>query len=277
MKRKIWIGCGVLVLAAAVWIGARNINATAETDDAEEENVVSVLASTGESEDLTEDSLEKLEAVEHAAESDEKNASEDSEKGVLYSIKTSNGNNIGMVPIVNGSAVVLLDGSYATTYQGDYMPEEMDAFAIKLEDVNARIASNGKIGEWSFYREAMLREFEIPSGVTAIEKFAFARSNLSSVAIPEGVTSIGYGAFYHCDALSEVTIPDSVTTIEEYAFSHTPWLKNWMAGGEESGENAENSDFLIVGDGILLAYRGDEKNPALPEEVKSVAPGALGE
>lgn len=277
MKRKMWIGCGVLILGAAVWIGARNINATAETEDVKEENVVSVLASTGESEELTEDSLEELEAVEHAAETDGNSATDDSEEGVLYSIKTSNGNNIGMVPIVNGSAVVLLDGSYATTYQGDYMPEELDAFALKLENVNAQIASNGKIGEWSFYREAMLKEFEIPAEVTAIEKFAFARSNLSSVVIPEGVTSIGYGAFYHCDALSEVTIPDSVTTIEENAFSHTLWLKNWMAGGGESEEETEKSDFLIVGDGILLAYRGSEENPALPEEVKSVVPGALGE
>lgn len=281
MKRKIWIGCGVLVLAAAVWIGARNINATAETENADEENVVSVLASGGDStEELSEDSLEELEAVEEAAETGGGSTAEVSEEGLLYRIETSAVNNLGMVPIVNGSAIVLLDGSYAKTYQGDYEPQEMDAFALKVENEAAKASSNGKIGEWAFYREAMLKEFEFPEGVTSVEKFAFARSNLSSVVIPEGVTSIGYGAFYHCDALSEVSIPDSVTTIEENAFTHTLWLKNWMAGGEENEkeeENPDSSDFLIVGDGILLAYRGSEEDPVLPEEVKSVVPGALGE
>ncbi len=278
MKRKVWIGCGVLVLAAAVWIGARNINATAETEITDEENVVSVLASGGDStEELPEDSLE---AAEEAAEVGENSVADDSEEGLLYRIETSAVNNMGMVPIVNGSAIVLLDGSYAKTYQGDYEPQEMDAFALKVENEAAKASSNGKIGEWAFYREAMLKKFEFPGGVTSIEKFAFARSNLSSVVIPEGVTSIGYGAFYHCDSLSEVSIPDSVTTIEENAFSHTLWLKNWMAGGDESeneSENSGSSDFLIVGDGILLAYRGSEGNPVLPEEVKSVVPGALGE
>ena len=79
-------------------------------------------------------------------------------------------------------------------------------------------------------------------------------------------------------------IPESVTVIEENAFSHTPWLENWMAGGteetaEETGitETSDADDFLIVGDGILLAYRGSETDPELPAEVKSIVPGALGE
>ena len=47
---------------------------------------------------------------------------------------------------------------------------------------------------------------------------------------------------------------------------------------EEATEVPETSgvdDFLIVGDGILLAYRGSEEEPELPAEVKSVAPGVL--
>ena len=32
------------------------------------------------------------------------------------------------------------------------------------------------------------------------------------------VTSIGYEAFYHCNGLTSVTIPNSVTSIGEYAF-----------------------------------------------------------
>ena len=39
--------------------------------------------------------------------------------------------------------------------------------------------------------------------------------NLTSLTIPDGVTTIGYRAFYDCDSLTSVTIPDSVTTIGE--------------------------------------------------------------
>ncbi|MBQ9084209.1 MAG: leucine-rich repeat domain-containing protein [Clostridia bacterium] len=42
--------------------------------------------------------------------------------------------------------------------------------------------------------------------------------NLTSVTIPDSVTSIGSYAFYDCDSLTSVTIPDSVTSIGRYAF-----------------------------------------------------------
>jgi hypothetical protein len=43
-------------------------------------------------------------------------------------------------------------------------------------------------------------------------------SELTSITIPNGVTSIGDYAFFYCIGLTSVTIPNSVTSIEEYAF-----------------------------------------------------------
>ena len=42
--------------------------------------------------------------------------------------------------------------------------------------------------------------------------------NMTSVDIPDGITTIGEFAFYECKSLTEATIPDSVTSIERYAF-----------------------------------------------------------
>ena len=58
---------------------------------------------------------------------------------------------------------------------------------------------------------------ELP--VKEIQLAAFSYSDITSVIIPEGVTSIGPRAFEHCYDLVSVTIPNSVTGINDYTFN----------------------------------------------------------
>lgn len=63
-------------------------------------------------------------------------------------------------------------------------------------------------------------EFEENSSCNSIENFAFAYAPyLSSISIPEGITSIGSYAFSNCSNLTEAIIPTSITSIDYYSFS----------------------------------------------------------
>ena len=55
--------------------------------------------------------------------------------------------------------------------------------------------------------------------INKIGDYAFKNcSSLTSVNIPSGVTSIGYGAFEYCTGLIDITIPDGVQVINSFAF-----------------------------------------------------------
>lgn len=68
--------------------------------------------------------------------------------------------------------------------------------------------------------------YSIPDGVTSIGDGAFDGGGVTGVTIPDSITSIGDGAFKECDNLASVTIPNSVTNIGRVAFYNCESLKS---------------------------------------------------
>ena len=66
----------------------------------------------------------------------------------------------------------------------------------------------------------------IPEGVTSIGEGAFHCTSLKSITIPNSVITICYHAFSFCTSLRSITIPNSVTSIGEYAFHYCKSLKS---------------------------------------------------
>ena len=79
-----------------------------------------------------------------------------------------------------------------------------------------------KIGDDSFTGLSKLTSVTIPDSVTTIGWGAFRSSGLKEVTIPDSVTEIELGCFARCRNLSSVTIGNSVKSIDDNAFGHTP-------------------------------------------------------
>ena len=125
------------------------------------------------------------------------------------------------------------------------------------------------------------------------------RTNIKTVIIEDGVTSIGDGAFWGCSGLTSVTIPNSVTSIGESAFSGCSGLQKvivpdiaawcgisfgdnplYYANHIYSDENTEIKDLVIpnsvtsIGRGAFR-YCSDLTSVTIPNSVTSIGASAF--
>lgn len=75
-----------------------------------------------------------------------------------------------------------------------------------------------KIGEYAFQGSAVT-SVSMPEGITSIDYNAFfGCQNLESVVLPESLTTLGYSAFKACKLLKTIKIPSGVTAIPDQCF-----------------------------------------------------------
>ena len=155
---------------------------------------------------------------------------------------------------------------------GEAVPPVQNSVAGEGAIPKYRIVDGKIVADQAYYRNLSLGDMTLADGITEIGEFSFARSSLTSVTLPQSVEHIGYGAFYHCSQLAEMELPDSVMCVEPKAFEHTLWVDSFLAGGNAGTESgsAESGDFLVTG-GVLVAYRGDFGEVAVPEGVRVIA------
>ena len=81
----------------------------------------------------------------------------------------------------------------------------------------------------AFYKCSSLNgTISVPVGVFSIPSYTFAATSISSIEFNGAVTEIGVNAFMECSSLTSITLPDTVTTIAPGAFSNCIQLESFV-------------------------------------------------
>ena len=120
--------------------------------------------------------------------------------------------------------------------------------------------------------------YYVPDGILSIGPGAFRGcGSLWKVMVPEGVVSVGEFAFSACDTLTNVSLPDTVKDIGSSPFSDCPCLEEIAVSGK--GQLATIGGALVdIGTSRLIclpAGRGDTVFE-VPDGIVSIGDGAFG-
>lgn len=136
-------------------------------------------------------------------------------------------------------------------------PAYMSTFCLYLNENLTQITSEMlddvvTLRSYAFFN-SILTSVIIPNTVTTIGDHAFAGSDsLTSITIPASVTSIGKYAFEVCSSLESITLPNSVTSIGDYAFGHCDALTSVTV--QNPYPPSLGQDIFVFGNENLVIY-----------------------
>ena len=156
-------------------------------------------------------------------------------------------------------------------YENDYSGDIIIPDEVSYNNVTYRVTGIGDGAFGATYQpDPSITSVTIPNSVTTIGNQAFEGCiYLTSIIIPSSVTSIGASAFDSCSGLTSITIPKSVTSIGENAFDSCPALNSIIVEeGNSVYDSRDNCNALIESNTNKL-IKGC-KNTIIPNTIKTI-------
>ena len=120
--------------------------------------------------------------------------------------------------------------------------------------------------------------YTIPQGITSIGDGAFSFcDSLTSITIPNSVTSIGDGAFSSCSSLTSVSIPDSIEQIGVNPFTSCSRLKKIYVSPEHLYFATIDGVLFRKADKALISYPAgiSSSTYTIPQGITSIGDSAF--
>ena len=122
-----------------------------------------------------------------------------------------------------------------------------------------------KIGDKAFYNNMDVTSVVIPDTVTSITGSAFYGCvKVNSVTLPDGLTEIGSSAFHFCSSITSITLPSSLITIGDSAFFSCTSLRDFVLPEK----------LVTIGDNAFKGCNNIKKAP-IPASVKTIGKNAF--
>lgn len=143
-----------------------------------------------------------------------------------------------------------------------------------------------KIGK-SAFKGSIVTSVSMPESITSIGQYAFSGcQNLETVALPESLTALGSNAFYSCKLLKTIKIPSGVTAIPSSCFYECSSLESVAIPegvttiGSEAFQSC-NLNALTLPESLekigIYAFSGNQslKSVNIPAKVKTIESNAF--
>jgi hypothetical protein len=145
--------------------------------------------------------------------------------GSLSSLMGTTGKQVKLTGFINGSDIKFLreqiNGGKVTS---------LDLSEVKI--VRGGVAynesyttTNDVLGDYMFADCSKLRTIILPTTITAIGRYAFSKTGISKVDIPNTVTTLGGACFADCNSLTTVVIGSRVSKLEQAVFYNSSSIK----------------------------------------------------
>ena len=161
--------------------------------------------------------------------------------------------------------------SVVSNYYGVYSGNIIIPETIIYDNTTYSVTS---IGEDAFYKSG-ITSVTIPNSVTSISENAFLDCHqLEFVTIGNSVKSIGESAFEYCSGLMSVAIPNSVSSIGRHAFWGCSGLVSMRVGRNNGTYDSRNNCNAIIKTSTNELIFGC-KNTTIPSSVKTIGESAF--